>query len=61
MENLTKIVKDENGKEFVACAYWGTEKCSKIHKNEGCATCPMIAVMLNQLHYYEECFAEDNK
>lgn len=58
---LTKIIKDVTGRECVTCVHFGTEKCREIH-NDGCATCPMFAVILNQLHMFESCIksSEEN-
>ena len=51
---LTKVTKDENGKEAVSCIYFGTEKC-RIHKGvNGCGECNVFAAIINQLHVFEE-------
>lgn len=55
---LTKIITDELGNQSVACALLDTKDCQKLHKN-GCATCPMLAAMMNQLHTFEEIYMED--
>ena len=40
-----------NGQECIVCALYGTEQC-RIHteKQEGCATCPALAAIYNQLY-----------
>lgn len=55
---LTKIIKQDD-KEFVVCKFYGTQECRSIHTpNAGCACCPMMAAILNQLHAFETCYME---
>lgn len=54
---LTKKIIDDSGKEIVVCQYYGTKECRNIHTLNGCnQTCPMIRVMMNQLHAFEEVY-----
>ena len=58
---LTKVVKLDDGRECVACAFFGTEKCH-IHKkndNAGCGCCEVFAAILNQLHTFEDIYDEE--
>ena len=56
---LTKIVTDEKGSQMVACRCYGTEECRMIHTPNGCAGCPMLAAIFNQLHAFEEIYMEE--
>lgn len=60
-EPLTKIILDSNGREVVVCRYYGTATCRNIHKNTGCANCPMIAAILNQLNAFEEVYMDEHQ
>ena len=55
---LTKMVKDEDGNEVVACVNYDTEKCL-IHSAGGCEKCPMFAAILNQLRAFEEILVDE--
>ena len=55
---LTKVSKDNEGNEAVACINFGTEKCL-IHSAGGCEKCPMFAAILNQLRAFEEILVEE--
>lgn len=57
-QKLTKIIKDEKGREVVTCRFFGTDECRIIHKN-GCDTCPMMSVFLNQLNAFETIYLKD--
>lgn len=54
---LTKKI-NINNQDCIACSLYGTEECKKIHTGTitGCADCPMIAAMLNQLFAFEEAY-----
>lgn len=56
---LTKKITINN-QECVVCSLYGTGKC-KIHTNQidGCANCPVIAAILNQLNAFEEIYAAE--
>ncbi len=50
---LTKIVKDQDGRDCVACVNFGTERC-RIHNDvPDCARCPMLGAIFNQLYALE--------
>ena len=53
---LTKKIT-VNNQECIACALYGTDKC-KIHteKINGCADCPVLSAMLNQLFEFEKVY-----
>ena len=55
---LTKVVKDESGRECVTCIGYGTPACHIHSGGIGCAQCPLMAAILNQLHTFEEIAAE---
>lgn len=57
-EPLTKKIIDADGNELVVCAYYGTEKCRDIHKNE-CNSCPMMAAFIKQLNAFEEVYLDE--
>lgn len=55
LQRLTKVVEID-GKQCVACINYGTDEC-QLHKggnDVGCAKCPVMGAMLNQLHAFEE-------
>lgn len=55
---LTKKVIQDN-QECVTCALYGTSDC-KIHtdKIQGCAECPMLSAIYNQLYEFERVYME---
>ncbi len=55
---LTKIIIGQDGREYVTCSMYGTEKCRLIHTSQGCIDCPVMAAILNQLHIFEEIYME---
>jgi len=57
---FTKTINDEHGNQMVVCELYGTNECRNIHTpNKGCANCPMIAAMINQLHAFEEIYMQE--
>ncbi len=58
---LTKIITDEKGNQMIACRYYGTEECRKIHTPNRCSDCPVLAAILNQLHVFEEIYMEETQ
>ncbi len=62
MLKLTKIT-EVDGRECVACAFYGTEKCPIHNGNKevaDCAHCEVFGAILNQLHQYEEIISSDD-
>ena len=51
---LTKIVRDENGRDCVTCVNFGTERCHIHNGVPDCAHCPMLGAIFNQLHVLED-------
>ena len=61
-KNLTKIIADAYGNEYIACALYGTAECRALHNGHDCYGCSMLAAFLNQLHRYEtQCQEDENK
>lgn len=58
-EPLTKIV-DIDGREVIACRSYGTDECRNIHTPKGCAACPAMAAILNQLYAFERIYINDD-
>ena len=51
---LTKIVKDQDGRDCVTCVNFGTERC-RIHNGvPDCIHCPMLGAIFNQLYAFED-------
>lgn len=51
---LTKIVKDQDGRDCVTCVNFGTERC-RIHNDvPDCIHCPMLGAIFNQLYAFED-------
>lgn len=59
-QRLTKVVKQHDGQEMIACSFYGTDKCRSIHTKRGCLDCPVFAAILNQLYAFEEIMEETN-
>ena len=59
----TKIVTDNNGEEYVACAYLGTDVCRAIHNDENfnCCGCKVFEAILVQLNAFENIVLNANK
>lgn len=53
---LTKTI-ELNGRKCICCVNYNTDKC-KIHTNniKGCAECPVLCSMINQLRVFEEVY-----
>lgn len=51
---LTKVIKDNNDREYVVCVHYGTETCRIHSENQNCARCPMMSAIYNQLYEFEE-------
>lgn len=58
---LTKIVKDQDGRDCVTCVSFGTERCHIHNGIPDCARCPMLAAILNQLYGFEEIIIENHQ
>jgi hypothetical protein len=58
---LTKVIKDKNGNERIACSFYGTGACQTEHATYGCGSCPVLGAILNQLHTFEEIYLEETK
>lgn len=56
---LTKIVKDQDGRDCVTCVNFGTERCHIHNGVPDCTNCPMLAAILNQLYGFEEIIIEN--
>lgn len=52
MERLTKIA-EVDGKEVIACIYFGTEKCHIHSGDNGCSHCNVMGAILNKLYLIE--------
>ena len=56
---LTKVTKDDSGRDCVACANFGTDRC-RIHNDiPDCIHCPMLGAILNQLCAFEDIISGD--
>ena len=58
---LTKIVKDQDGRDCVACVNFGTDRC-RIHNGvPDCIHCQVLGAILNQLYSFENIICEDSQ
>lgn len=55
---LTKKLKNEQGQECIACAFYGTDRCQIHNGYVDCGSCPVLGLILRQLHTYEEVLEE---
>lgn len=55
---LTKVITQEDGKECVTCALYGTEKCHIHNGTPDCGHCEVLGAIFNQLNNFEEAFTE---
>ena len=51
---LTKIIKDQNQRDCVACVNFGNEECHIHNEVPDCIHCPMLGAILNQLYAFED-------
>ena len=56
---LTKIVKDQEGRECVTCVNFGTDRCHIHNDIPDCIHCSMLGAILNQLYVFENIVYDD--
>lgn len=59
---LTKVI-NHDGRECVACVYYGTDKCHIHSENDvnDCAHCKVFGAMLNKLNLYETAYENEEE